>query len=320
MRLRLAAALVAGFAVLVPPSPRTARAQAATDVEKARELFREGVALMAAEDWAGALAKFKAVSRVKMSAQVAFNIAECEEKLGRLVAALGNYRVALGKAREPDANAPQVAEHAPERIAALEPRIGKLTILRKEEKPNPAALLELDGTELGSAQIGAALPVDPGERTVRIIVDGTVVGVRKITIGEGESKKIEILVPAPAEKQGAGPGPAPEGERGVSIPGAVLVAFGGASLVAGGVFIGLRQAAISELDELCGGDSSCPPSAESTYDQGRLYTGLAEGFIPAGVVSATIGIIFLSLGVSGERTEAAFFSPGDFGGGVRVRF
>src|SRR5689334_6741083 len=94
-------------------APRTALAQQQEDpaVLKARENFREGVALMAAQDWASALAKFKSVGQVKMNAQVAFNIAECERELGKLVSALGNYRLAMAKAQE--GGAEKVAEAAP---------------------------------------------------------------------------------------------------------------------------------------------------------------------------------------------------------------
>jgi tetratricopeptide (TPR) repeat protein len=297
----------------------------AADVERARELFREGVALMAAEDYAGALAKFKEVGRVRMTAQVAFNIAECEEKLGKLVAALGNYRLALAKAQEPDANAPAVANHAPERIAALEKRVAKLTIVRKEPKPNPTATIELDGVEVASAQVGTAIRTDPGERTLRVLGGGKVLATKKIALADGEAKTVEIEVPAPEEAPTVGPGP--DASSGVSVPGVVLTALGGGMLVAGGVFIGLRQAAISDLDEQCGGDSTCPPSAEETYDRGRLYTGLAEGFIPAGAAAATVGIILIVLEANAASDEKAeqgrvrFWAPAaDVGAGLSATF
>ncbi len=299
---------------------------AGSDVERARELFREGVALMAAENYAGALAKFKEVGRSRMNAQVAFNIAECEEKLGKVVAALGNYRLALAKSQEPGANAAAVAENAPGRIEALEARVAKLTVFRKEEKPNPTAKIELDGVELASAQIGTAIPADPGRRTLRVVTGDRALVTRTVDLKDGEALTVTLEIPAPVEGAAIDPGPLPQ--SGVSIPGVVLTVVGGGMLVAGGVFLGLRQAAISDLDEQCGGDRSCPASAEETYDQGRLYTGLAEGFIPAGVAAATVGIVLLALqanAASEERAETARveLAPAlgaDAGLGVRVRF
>lgn len=291
-----AASIVGGQVVAQPADEDPA-------VVKAREQFREGVALMAAQDWTNALAKFKAVGRVKMNAQVAFNIAECERELGKLVSALGNYRLALGKAQEPNAGtgAEKIAELTPGRIAELEPRIAKLKVIRKEsEPPNPQAVIELDGSELAQTQIDTPIPVDPGERTLRVLVNGKAAKLQRFRLDIGESKEVIVEIPPPDVADPTKPG-LTVSSGGPSIPGIVLVAFGGASLIAGGVFIGLRQVAIGELDELCGGDESCPPSAQDTYDRGRLMTGLAEVFVPVGVVSAVIGSVLLAT-MSGSKS------------------
>ena len=123
-----------------------ASAQSKEELDKARAAFREGLALSAANNCAGALVKFKAVAAVKMTPQVAFNIAECEEKLGKLVSALGNYRLAQSAAVG-DRKAKDVAANAAPRIASLEDRIPKFTI--KRGKGAEAAKVELDGNELG---------------------------------------------------------------------------------------------------------------------------------------------------------------------------
>ncbi|NUP12676.1 MAG: hypothetical protein HOW73_42090 [Polyangiaceae bacterium] len=311
-----------------PADQKAAPGDAKSDdpaVLKAREQFREGVALMAAQDWASALVKFKAVGQVRMNAQVAFNIAECERELGKLVSALGNYRLALAKAQ--DGTAPKVAEVAPQRITEIEPRIAKLKVTRKEPKPNPRALIDLDGAELGPTQIGADVRVDPGERVLRVVVDGKVVKQERVKLGDGESKEIAIEIPAPTEKTDtSGGGNTMTAEAsGPSIPGIVLTAFGGASIVAGAVFIGLRQQAISDLDELCGGDSTCPASAEETYDRGRLMTGLAEVFFPVGAAATVTGIVLIAT-MSGKSDEPAasdtpavsFFAPDGQGPGLTV--
>ena len=58
-------------------------------VKLAREQFAQALSLQTAGDWAGALTLLKEVAAIKPTPQVRFNIALCEEKLGRLVAALG---------------------------------------------------------------------------------------------------------------------------------------------------------------------------------------------------------------------------------------
>lgn len=257
-----------------------------------RLTFREGVALMAAQDWANALAKFKRVAQVKMNAQIAFNIAECERELGKLVSALGNYRVALAQAKEPGTE--KVAEAAPGRIEALLPRIAHLKITRKEPTPNARATIELDGAELGPSQIGSEILVDPGDHTMRVMVGGKPVRLSSVRLREGESRAVEIEIPAMvdvAAGDGSKPAVTAGGLSSGQTAGIVLMVLGGASLVVGGAGIGVRQQAIGELDDACGGDSSCPASAQSAYDRGRLGTGLSEIFFPLGAVSMVTGAV-----------------------------
>ena len=105
------------------------RAQTRQELDAARKQFQEGMALSAANNCSAALTKFRAVANVKMTAQVAFNIAECEERLGKLVSALGNYRLAASQAQG-DPKAKDVASRVADRIDAVEARVPRLTIRR----------------------------------------------------------------------------------------------------------------------------------------------------------------------------------------------
>src|SRR5262245_59504464 len=89
-------ALAAGLVGLSLTAGSAAHAQqpSKAELDQARVLFQEAVALAAANNCAGALVKYKLVLKVKSTPQIAFNIAECEERLGKLVEALGNYRIA----------------------------------------------------------------------------------------------------------------------------------------------------------------------------------------------------------------------------------
>lgn len=298
---RRARAVVLSLALgLTAFAAREARADDPPEVVQARQDFREGVSLMAAEDWAGALAKFQRVARVKVNAQVAFNMAECEQRLGKWVAALGDYRLAAAKAA--DGSAPEVAAHVDERIADLEKKLPHLAIKKREPTPNPKAHIELDGVEVQSAQLGKPVAADPGEHVVTVVIAGKTVATKKVTLAESANEAIEVAVPAPTEPGGGGTDPPPPPPSGPSVPGIVLVSVGAASSVVGLVFVGLRQKAIGDLDELCGGDSTCPKSAESVYDDGRTFTGVAEVTIPVGVVALTTGIVLLA---TKKKTPAA---------------
>src|SRR5260221_8697057 len=101
---RSPAALTA-LAAVIAVSTLTADAwsQDKKDLARARERFKEAAALQAGGDFARALEGYKEVALVKSSAQVRFNIATCEEKIGDYVRAMGSYRLALTEATRSNA-------------------------------------------------------------------------------------------------------------------------------------------------------------------------------------------------------------------------
>jgi len=107
----------------------------------------------------------------------------------------------------------------------------------------------------------------------------------------------------------------------------VLTGLGVVFVGAGaGLFFGPRQTTIDELEKKCGGDLTCPPSAKATADQGRLYTGIAEGAVGVGVASLVTGVILLATNGSKKpapektATTVNFIgaAPGASLGGVSV--
>lgn len=310
----------------------SASAQTKEELAKAKELFMEGVALASGNNCAGAVAKFKEVARVKMTPQVAFNIAECEERLGKLVSALGNYRLVQTQLEDPKvkAKAKDVAGQIDGRVSSLEGRIPKLTVNRG--KGAEVAALTLDGTELGSTQVGTEIEVDPGPHEVVAKLNDKEAARQAVTLAEKEAKAITIEIdlealnkvekPPEPEKPVEPPKP-PEPEKPSIIPGAVITGVGAASLVVGAVlFFGPRQSTIDDLDVKCGGDTTCPKSAQSIYDSGKLYTGIAEVAAGVGFAGVVSGIVLMA--VNGKKKApaapasdaAAFVVPGT---GVRVQ-
>jgi hypothetical protein len=291
----------------------TAAAQEPSKAElaKARTLFQEGVALASANNCAAALAKYKEVAQVKSTPQVAFNTAECEARLGRLVSALGNYRVAASQAAD-DKRAKGVLQEVPARIDELEARIPKLTI--KRGSGSESATVELDGTEIGSAQLGVAIPVDPGPHQVVARVGNKQYLHETVTLAEKETKTFNVKISVAAEKieppaldQPPGDTPAPSPAAKSRTPGIAVTAVGGAALVAGLAFLAPRGAAIGKLSMDCSG-TVCPAADQSTYDQGRLFTGLTEVFVPVGVAAAVVGILMI---VNASPAKVAKPSQGD---------
>src|SRR5687768_5820481 len=102
LRLRLLKWVI-GVAIWLATAPAFAqRPQPDPALVRAREVFRQGLALESARDWASALAKFREVAAVRSTAQVRFHIARCQEQLGQLNEALGAYELAMSEATGPD--------------------------------------------------------------------------------------------------------------------------------------------------------------------------------------------------------------------------
>ena len=108
-----------------------APAQTKEELDKPRAMFLEGVTLAAANNCSAAIQKYQAVAKVKMTAQVAFNIAECEERLGKLVSALGSYRLAASLVTD---NKPVgVSAHGGSRTQTVDDRAPRVVLQRKGE-------------------------------------------------------------------------------------------------------------------------------------------------------------------------------------------
>ncbi|WP_437290898.1 PEGA domain-containing protein [Sorangium sp. So ce406] len=318
---QILAAAALGVAVLAAPP---VGAQTKEELAEARALFQEGVALSAANNCAAALARFHAVASVRRTPQVLFNIAECEARLGKLVSALGNYRIAAAAAAgDPRAN--DVTANVGARIEDLEQRTPKLAIRRGQGALTATILL--DGAALGAAEMSADIPVDPGPHVVSARIGDREVARETVTLAEGEEKTVEVAIAeppaepppaaqAPEPPPAAAPAPVARPSR---VPGLVVLGAGIASGAVGGVFLGLRAGTLSDLDALCGGDTSCPPSARPTADRGRLYTGVAEVAIGLGVVGVAAGIALLvtnSGAAPAEPRAGAVTSRRSAGGGA----
>ena len=220
-------------------------------MKRAREQFGQALALQTAGDWAGALALLKDVAAVKSTPQVRFNMALCEEKLGKLVAALGDYELAAADARAEKAD--QVAEEVEGRLESLRQRIPKITV--KRGSGAEAASVAVDGVSVGDQVIGTPMPTDPGPHTV----EGQGARLQAVpqvacALAEQQSETVEIVLepePVPAAVGGGAGGAVRRGPGRSPVYGYVIGGIGIASLGASGVFFGLRAGKISDLDKVC---------------------------------------------------------------------
>jgi hypothetical protein len=275
-------------------------------IAEARQKFDQGKKAEDAGRWEEALHAFQDVGKVKMTPQVRFHIALADENLGHLAAALHGFEEAQDLAKKDPDNAKDVLENAPEHAKDLRARAPKL---RVDVTGHGDYRVLLDGDALSPAQIGAELPVDPGSHTLVLEVttsSGTVaLPPQELTLRERATERIAIKVPedhsadsapvTPIDK------PAPHAsvyER--KIPAIIAGSVGIASLVGAGVFLGLRQSAISQVRDSCtdkANDRGCDPRLAAVASNGKTDTYVSTTLAFVGVAGlATGAVLWFTIG------------------------
>jgi hypothetical protein len=294
-------------------APGTAQAQGPSNdgdvLKRAREQFAQALALQTGGDWAGALALLKEVAAVRRTPQVRFNIALCEEQLGLLVAALGDYELAGAEAQSQKAD--QVRQEVDARLEPLKARVPRVVVKRGEGADS--ATISLDGIALGDSVLNSPLPVDPGPHVVEGASAGFLPFKQAFRVAEQQTATIEVkLQLAPVKPEPVASTPPPS--QTMRTAGFIVGGAGIASLLASGTMFILRQSTVNDLDQQCGADRmNCPDSARSTVDRGELYTTLGNVTLAVGVVGLGVGAALVIVGGRSHAQANVAIAPGAVG-------
>jgi hypothetical protein len=315
---RLGAAV--SLAALASLASAPAAAQSSKDLAQLRQVFLDGRALEDKNDWAGALEKFKEVAAAKMTPQVRFHIALCEEKLGRLVSAKRGFELAAAEGTAAGSAAAEVPPVAKEHADTLAARVAKLHVDVKGRLVSSRILL--DGRALSSAELAAEIELDPGAHVLSVRdAGGAPTFHRELSLAEKGEERVEILIADRVEASH-------EHESGPSrVPAYVTGAVGAAALITSGVFFGLRAGTISTITSHCANMvalTGCRPSDASLASQGRTYTAVADTLVALGAAGVGTGVIlFIVLapkrdpgGRAGAGSSSVWLSP--TGSGLRL--
>jgi hypothetical protein len=246
----LLAALV-GNPTLAPAQPSEQNTAAA------RALFDEGRSLASEDRWSEAADRFRRALDLRASPAIRYNLAVALEHEGKLVDAAEQLQAAVREAGPRDA----ARGAAEELLATVEPRIARLTIVVGDTLAG--AEVSLDGRTLPTADLGVAMPVDPGRHVVRARL-GAAEASREIDLADGADERLSAPVPAPRTSATAPhgspeivPPPRPPGARspghsepagGISWP----FVLGGVGLVGAGLALDVAPSSSrnGELDAL----------------------------------------------------------------------
>jgi len=293
---------------------------ARADIAAADVLYQQAKKLVAEGKLEEACPKFRASFELDRQLGVLLNMADCEERLGRLATAWGLWGEALEWARRvSDWRTP----YAQERRGAVEPRLPWLTIVVS----NPVASLQIyrDEVAVPPASFGEALPLDPGLHRVVVKRGEQVLTEQPVTVSERQRAEVPLdlalldaAVPPPKQPVGPpgggrpGPTTGPGGDRGTAeaaegtgdtqrIVGWVAGGTGAALvLVAGGLEIAaLVKKGQADADDSCVSKFCSPPGLEAA-NAAKSYAEVGQWLGIAGLGVLAVGATLLLTAPSAE--------------------
>jgi hypothetical protein len=277
--------LVAALTSAAPAGAASAedRAAARQHASKAQELKKRGKLAEACKHW-------QEVERLDPKLPTLMELAECTERLGKLVAAQAYWSLARDRAKRDEK--PQSKARAEERLAAVQKRVAHLT-LQPADSISPTAQVLLDDTPLEPASLGNARPIDPGEHVVVVKLAGHDDAKHAVKLAPGDHQTLPIsagpetahaalvqpaappaaspsVAPAPALQQVAAPAravsqPATGWWSGERTAGAVLGLVGVAAIGGGSALL------IASQDPATSVDSRMSLGATSIVTGGVLF-------------------------------------------------
>jgi hypothetical protein len=195
----LVPALLAVLAVPARADEPTATARAAATV-----LFQEGRGAAQSGDWPKACTKLKASFELDPAVGTLINLAGCLEHVGQLADAWNRFSRALGRLDPADPRVPVVQA----RIAALAPRLPRLTIVLAPDAPAGTAV-RLDTAHLPGGALGTDLPVDPGSHVVVVTAPDRADRSYPVEIREAEQQHLAVAPGEPGKPAASSPPVAP---------------------------------------------------------------------------------------------------------------
>jgi hypothetical protein len=165
----------------------------ADDKALATLLFQEGRGLMSEGRIPEACQKLQESQRLDPGGGTILNLAFCHEQEGRLARSWSEFKEAELVARRDGRRDREI--EAANHVAALEPRLSRLTIVVSPGAQVEGLQIERDGRELGRGAWSMAIPIDGGEHVVRATALGRDPFMAKVVIGrESDACTVEIPV------------------------------------------------------------------------------------------------------------------------------
>ncbi len=269
-----------------------------TDEQRAlaSTLFDEGKSLMASGKVAEGCRKLEESERLIPLPGTLLNLAVCHELEGKLASAMGEFREARAFAVR-DRRDDRVTL-ADQHLAAIAPHVSKLVVSVAADADVRGLTIDCEGTSIGRAVWGSAVPVDPGERHITVSAPEHQERKLVVIVGrDGDVQHVTITPLAPAPKPLAPLStialsdearPAKFRWTGKRIAGLLL---GSAGFVTLGVGAGFGIHAVGEHDAASNLCTMVPCESQSVTanDEARRWANLATATFVVGLVALAAG-------------------------------
>jgi hypothetical protein len=291
-------------AVVTSPLARRVALADTPDPAAAEAVFRQGRASADAGDYPRACASFAESLRLEPAPGTLFNLADCEEHVGRLASARGHFlRV--------ERVLPAADERhgiARERAAALSLRVPWLVVTLASGAPSGARVFR-DDVELDDARIAVPLPVDPGSHSVLVVAPGRESRTTTSVAVEGETTRV-VAAPGPSS------GPLVAHEASPATRAHTAAWFVGAAGIASlgvGTYFGARALAERSLSDVgCAGDVCGSVLGRDAYESARSDAVAADVALGVGIVALAVSgyLLLRTQGDSSARTALQLTGSG----------
>jgi len=311
-----AACVTAAACVAVP-----ARADDAEDREaRARELFVQGRDQVQRGDIEAGCQKLRESHALSPDAVgPLLNVADCDERSGRLATALSRFRRAAALAPDGDHR----RAFAERRAASVEPRVPRLVLEMAPGTPAGTRVTQ-DGKAVDVAALPKARMLDPGIYRFQVDAPGRTPRAVAVALEVGTTQRLVLAVggaPGTASTRAPNDGTGEEPSAG-AVAGFTLITLGSAALVLGavsGILVGIFA---GEYDDHCQ-DGICDQDGLDAAEAGKMYSVLSPVSLAIATVALGVGIPlwFTSQDATAPAPRVgASVAPGAFRIGLRGSF
>jgi hypothetical protein len=337
------------FVAVVGHGPSAFAQSTAGDAATAEALFNEAKKLSDAGDYASACPKLAESYRLDPGGGTLTALAACHESQGKTASAWAEFIQVASDARQ--ARRADRERFAKQRIAALEPKLSKLTVVVDAGAQGLSGLeVRRDDIVIGRAAWGTPVPVDPGDHTIQAHAKDKQAWSTHVKVGDTADMQT-VTVPALDDAPAAPPPAAttPEDTDEKTKPSAEVPAsdasIGGGQRIAGivvgsvglalgglGLYFGVSALSnASTANQLCPNPTCSDSAGLSAENSAKSSALVSDVMFGGGLVALGVGVVLYLTAPHSSPTPAPsstegfaplvpLLFPGGGGAGYRVRW